>query len=173
MSLKRNAILSATLFLFSALPAFSAEIEISRSQSGTIKVHPLKNDATTENSLNHVSMFPVFSQIGMGVSVFTTSVLFATGYSEERLVTDFGNQFNLENSQGPRQGIYAAEVLLLLGALTASLFNYNLGFDNDILAIIPIMPIQVAAGGNNSFQTGNDRQYRVQYGIYFYFSRDF
>ncbi len=151
------------------------KFELARYHSGSIRIHSFSESDKKEAIIPHrsPSLYPVFSQIGTSVSLFTTSILFATGYSEEKFVSDFGTQFNLDSSHGQREGIFAGEILLLLGALTASLFNYNLGFDNDLLAIIPILPVQVSAGNINTLSDGNDKLYSVQYGFYFYFSRDF
>jgi len=142
--------------------------------SGGITIHNYQFQDKKDHSLHEKPLAPLLSQVGTGLSLFTTSVLYATGYNEDQLIEDFYKHVTIDHLSGNTgSGIYAGEMLLLLGTLSASLFNYRFGFSNDLLAVIPIFPVEVSAEGTPSTYGKSDQQIRLQFGIYFYFSRDF
>ncbi len=152
----------------------AGEYTLYRHHSGKITIHNnLSQDDQSLFVMEH-SLSPLLSQVGTGLSLFTTSVLYATGYDEDHLIEDLYKHVTIDHISGNTgSGIYAGEMLLLLGTLSASLFNYSFGFNNDLLAVIPIFPVEVSAEGTTSTYGKSEQQIRLQFGIYFYFSRDF
>jgi hypothetical protein len=114
-----------------------------------------------------------FSRIGTGLSVFTTSFVYMSGYDNLNLENGLMNlSYYKGNDENRQLAFYPMNVMMLLGAFSASVCNYNFGFDSDLLAIMPVFPIVITHSNEGSFSYREAREYKLQYGIYFYFSRN-
>lgn len=76
-------------------------------------------------------------------------------------------------NEDKRISIDAVGLLMFIGSFAASIAGYDFGLKNDIFAIVPVCPVVITQGTEHSFGFIEAEKYRLQYGLYFYFSKDF
>ena len=142
--------------------------------NGTIKIDYEKSSSDRFSRINSTidTITARISQISTSLTLFTTSLLHITGYSQTELEQDMGYKYRSYQQQD--SSIDSAGMFMFLGTLGTSLVNYRFGFDNDMLAIIPVFPKLVDGPNGRSFLSPEEEQYdHLQYGVYFYFSQNF
>jgi hypothetical protein len=163
------------LIVMTGLSGFGQSLVLEKNLDGEIQIHMgnisgLKTETSSDASGDSYARF---SRIGTGLSVFTTSFVYASGYENLDLENGFMNLSYYKGNDDNRQlAFYPMNIMMLLGAFGASVCNYHFGFDSDLLAIMPVFPIVITHSNEGSFSYREAREYRLQYGIYFYFSRN-
>ena len=153
-----------TTVLFSLSVNANSHIDLSNTLSGSIKVK-LSADSGSNNQNSSSSTFTTISRFGTGFSLFLTS-------------TTYFSSFNLQNSsmvpiRHPMDFEHQASSMILpfmafTSVLGTSFFNYRTGTDNDLLAIMPVIP----TWPGDSFSKTNSLV-NFDYGFFLYFSKDF
>ncbi len=161
------AFLSAVLL--SSAPASAYVFNSSYSGSITIQLDSgidSEDHGTLYRGLS--GAFTTFSQLSTSMSIFTTSVLYFTGYSPEQASGELG-PISLRQNQSYEHRSSTGELFMFMGVLGSSLAGYRFGFSNDLLAVLPVVPSWDSA----SSVPGKYDVYEFDYGLFVYFSKDF
>jgi hypothetical protein len=113
------------------------------------------------------SYFTAISQLGTKISLLLTSTIYLCNFNTQnnftgpipiRASTDFEN----------KPPAMIAPFMAFMSVLGTSVFNYKNGTENDILAVIPVIP----TWSGNEFSKNNS-VVNFDYGFFLYFSKDF
>ena len=142
-------------------------IDLDSSLAGRIK---LNLSATTDNVHDNSDSFPLFttlSRIGTGVSLFLTSTVYFSGFnsqSESVGPISITHRNTIEDRSSPT----VIPFMAFISVLGTSFFNYRTGTENDVIAIMPVVPMWP---DNHLTRTTNNVNF--DYGFFLYFSKDF
>jgi len=156
--------------LFSLLFAISgmanSYIKLNDTTTGAIKLNLFTNSSYSTHD-DTFSPFTTISRIGTGFSLFLTSTVYFSGFNAQ---SDSMGPIALRHNPHPEDRPYATVLpfMAFMSVLGTSVFNYRTGTDNDVIAILPIVP----TWGDSHF-TRPSNNVNFDYGFFLYFSKDF
>ena len=158
--------------LFTLAASASVYVNLSNTISGAINVNlSTDSDNNDSNDLNEsTSYFTTFSRFGTGFSLFFTSFVYFSNFNTQ---TNSVGSIDLIPSKNPMDLEHQTPSMFMpflafSSVLGTSLFNYKGGTQNDLIGIMPIIPIQPES---SIFRTSNNVSF--DYGFFLYFSKDF
>ena len=165
--------LSLIIFLIAASFALSVKadssINLNNSLAGTIKLNLYPTSDNVHDNNDNFPLFTTISRIGTGFSVFFTSAVYFFGVSpQSESVGPIPITQRSTSHFDDRSSPTFMPFMAFMSVLGTSLFNYKTGTDNDVIAIMPIVPMWP----DNHFTKANNNV-NFDYGFFLYFSKDF
>jgi len=142
----------------------NSHIKLDDTATGVIK---LTIDSNFDVNGDSFSPFTAISRIGTGFSLFLTSTVYFSGFN---LQNDSMGLITIRNTQTfeDRTSTSVMPFMAFMSVLGTSVFNYRTGTDNDVIAILPVVP----TWGDSHF-TRPSNNINFDYGFFLYFSKDF